>query len=147
MTAPRTLFRYLSLRHMGGFFLTGGTAYVIDTAVLLLLVHGAGIDPFTARVAAIGAAMIVAWQMHRRITFSVTAKPTIAEGLRYAAVAWSAALVNFGTYAALLLLFPTMAVIVAQFASSAVAALFSYLGLRFGVFARRPRQPKLADPR
>ena len=127
-----------SFRHWGGFLVSGGTAALVDTALTLALVHGAGVNPLLARLVAILIAMVVAWLMHRRFTFAVEAPPSIAEFGRFAAVAWTANAVNYAVYAGILLVWPTTPTLVAIVIATGLAAVFSYLGFRFGVFHEPP---------
>lgn len=130
--------RQTPFRHWGGFIVSGATAAVVDAAVTLALVHFAGFDPFTARLIAILIAMVVAWLMHRRLTFAVTAAPSLREFLRFAAVAWSANALNYAIYAGILLVWPGALPLVAILIATAIAAVFSYVGFRFGVFRQPP---------
>ena len=127
-----------SFRHWGGFFLSGGTASVVDAAITTALIHFAGFDPFSARLLAILVAMVVAWLMHRRITFDVTSPPSLREFAKFAAVAWSANALNYVIYAAILLVRPATWPLAALVVSTAVAAFFSYAGFRLGVFREPP---------
>ena len=126
-------------RHWGGFILSGGTAFVVDAGITVLLVHF-GLNRFAARVIGIAVAMVVAWLMHRRVTFAMDAAASWAEFLRFAAVAASANALNFVVYSLLLLAFPSLATLVAIVIATAVATVASYLGFRLGVF-REPRAP------
>jgi putative flippase GtrA len=127
-----------SFRHWGGFLASGGTAAVVDAAITLALVHLAGFDPFTSRLIAILIAMVVAWLMHRRLTFAVAAAPSLREFLRFAAVAWSANALNYAIYAGILLAWPGSLPLVAIVIATGIAAVFSYIGFRFGVFREPP---------
>ncbi len=55
---------------LGGFVLSGGTAFVVDAGITLLLAH-LGLNRFAARILGIAVAMVVAWLMHRRVTFAM----------------------------------------------------------------------------
>lgn len=127
-----------SFRHWGGFLFSGGVAFLVDTIVTLGLVHLAGLDRFMARVVAILVAMVVAWLLHRRLTFRVSAPPSLTEFLRFAGVAWTANAINYLVYAGILILWPATVIIVALIASTLIAAIFSYVGFRFGVFRQPP---------
>ena len=89
-------------------------------------------------VVAILVAMVVAWLLHRRLTFRVSAPPSLTEFLRFAGVAWTANAINYLVYAGILILWPATAIIVALIASTLIAAIFSYVGFRFGVFRQPP---------
>jgi putative flippase GtrA len=125
-------------RHWGGFLVSGGTAAAVDAAITLALVHLGGLDPFSARLAAILVAMVVAWLLHRRLTFAVTTAPSLREFLRFAAVAWSANILNYAVYAGILLAWPGTPPLAAIVIATGFAAVFSYLGFRFGVFRQPP---------
>jgi putative flippase GtrA len=124
-------------RHWGGFVLSGGTAFVVDAGVTTLLVHF-GLDRFVARLIGIAVAMVVAWLMHRRVTFAMDAGASWSEFLRFVTVAASANLLNFVVYGLLLIAFPALPVIVAIVIATAVATICSYLGFRLGVFREPP---------
>jgi putative flippase GtrA len=100
------------------------------------LINLAGLGPFLARLIAILVAMVIAWLMHRRITFDVPDPPSIGEFLRFAGVAWTAAAVNYLVYAAILIVLPGTPPLAAMTVSSIVAAVVSYTGFRIGVFRR-----------
>ncbi len=125
-----------SFRHWGGFIFSGLTAFVVDMSVTFLLVHVARLDRFSSRLIAILIATVVAWLLHRRITFNVPYGPSIAEFVRFFLVASSANGANYVVYAAILLLVPATPLLVAIVISSSVAGLLSYFGFRFGVFHR-----------
>jgi putative flippase GtrA len=101
-------------------------------------VHSAGLDPFSARVAGILVAMIAAWLLHRRLTFAMKSAPNWREFMRFAAVAWSANLLNYIIYSAILILRPGTLPVIAIVVATAIAAVFSYLGFRLGVFREPP---------
>ena len=125
-----------SVRHWGGFLFSGSVAFLIDAGITTLLIRLARLDPFSARLIAILIAMVAAWLMHRRITFNVAYRPTVAEFLRFAAVASGANATNYLIYVAILLIWPATAPIVAILISGGIAAVLSYVGFRFGVFRR-----------
>lgn len=125
-------------RHWAGFIASGGTAAVVDATVTLILVYWLHLDRFVARFLAIAVAMVVAWLMHRRLTFAVPTPPSLREFLRFAAVAWSANALNYAIYVVTLLIFPSLPTLAVIIFSTGVAAIFSYLGFRLGVFRRPP---------
>lgn len=127
-----------SFRHWGGFVLSGGSAFLVDAGITTALIHGAGMNAFAARFVAILIAMVAAWLMHRRITFNVAAPPSLAEFLRFAAVAWSANALNYAVYVAMLVVWPATWLFAALVISTGIAAAFSYFGFRLGVFREPP---------
>lgn len=125
-------------RHWGGFIVSGGTASIIDAGITSVLVHQAGIDPFSARAIAIVIAMTGAWILHRRLTFAVSTPPTLREYGRFVAVASGANLLNYAIYVVILLTWPRTLPAVAVVVATAIAACFSYFGFRIGVFREPP---------
>jgi putative flippase GtrA len=120
--------------HGMGFLASGLTALAVDMGVLSVLTRVVGVSAFIARPIGIMAAMIAGWLCHRTLTFSVQSAPRLAEFMKYAAVAWGAAAVNYALYAGLLVAIPGLPPEAALCASSAVAMFVSYVGMRFGVF-------------
>lgn len=121
-------------RHLAGFVIAGGSAFLVDAAVTIGLTASGFMDPYTARVAGIFAAMIVAWLLHRRLTFNVATPPSFAEFGRFAAVAWTANLINYGIYALIIATLPAVGTLAALVVATAVAMVVSYVGFRIGVF-------------
>lgn len=136
MPSARDPIDHRSFRHWGGFIFSGLTAFAVDIAVTWVLVRVARLDPFSARLIGILAATVVAWLMHRRITFNVAYGPSLNEFLRFFVVASGANGANYVVYAAILLLLPATPLTVAIVVSSGIGGLLSYLGFRFGVFRR-----------
>ena len=135
MTGPGGV-DYRSLRHWGGFIVTGGSAFLVDAGVTTGLIHFVGLDPFSARLAGIAVAMVFAWLMHRSLTFAVATAPTIGEFLRFSAVASGANALNYGVYALILILWRATPPLLALIVSTGIASAVSYAGFRFGVFRR-----------
>ena len=124
-------------RHGASFLGSGLIALAVDMGVLSGLTRMFGVSALAARPFAIGCAMIVGWLCQRTFTFAVAAAPSLAEFLRYVTVASGAAAINFALYSAILLAVPSLAPEAALAASSTIAMVVAYIGLRFGVF----RQP------
>jgi putative flippase GtrA len=130
------------VRHGLAFLFSGGLAFLIDAAVLKTLTALLGMHPIAARLIAISIAMTAGWLAHRRFTFRLTTPPTLPEFLRYLAVGWTVAPLNYGVFVAIVLVRPAIEPLYALFGSSLVAMVFAYLGMRYGAF-RRPGQPPL----
>jgi putative flippase GtrA len=122
------------LRHGLGFLVSGGTAFAVDALVLELLTALLGLNPIAARLVAISLAMVAGWLMHRTLTFAVPVRPSVAEFLRYAGVAWAAAAVNYALFVAILLVRDETEPLVALVVSSLAAMVVAYLGMRFAAF-------------
>ena len=127
-----------ALRQGTGFLVSGTLAFATDATILVALTHGAGFDPFTARIIAICCAMIVGFFAHRRITFAVSTPATAAEFFKFLGVAASASALSFSIYSGILLLRPVTEPFVALVAATAVAMVYSYIGYSFGVFRKPP---------
>ena len=123
-------------RHWFGFLVSGGLAYLIDVGVSLLLHDGVGWPWAVSRLLGISAAMVVAWLSHRRLTFAIAKRPTMAEFLRYASMAWMAAGLNYSVFLLLIWLVPSIYPALAIAIAAGVAMLASYAGMRFAVFTR-----------
>jgi putative flippase GtrA len=130
---PRTQ----GLRHWVGFLVSGGLAFLIDALALTALTVWLGVPVLLARLVAISLAMVAAWLSHRRLTFALETAPTLTEFIAYAGVAWAAAAVNYGVFVLIILAAPALWPLIALVASSAVAMVAAYLGMRFKVFRRR----------
>lgn len=123
------------VRHGLGFLFSGALAFLTDASLLTLLTF-LGLHPIAARFFAIWIAMTVGWLAHRRFTFRLPTPPSGAEFARYAAVQWISAAINYGIFVFILLLRPSTTPLYALFASSLVAMVFAYLGMRFAAFRR-----------
>ena len=106
MARDRPPLDYRSLRHWGGFIVSGGSAFLVDAGINTGLIHLAGLSPFVSRLISIGCAMVFAWLMHRNVTFAVAAPPRLGEFARFATVAGSANALNYAIYAVILLAWP-----------------------------------------
>ncbi len=122
------------VRRSAGFLVSGALAFATDAIVLKLLTASFGLSPFLARLIAIALAMVVGWLAHRRLTFAIAASPSLAEFLRYAAMAWTVSAINYALFAAILLFESSTEHLVALLIATVVSMGISYLGMRFGVF-------------
>lgn len=125
-------------RHWGGFLLSGGTAFLVDAGITLALASFTPLGRGVARLIGILVAMVVAWLMHRHITFAVRRPPSVSEFLRFAAVAWVANALNYLVYLGILFALPATPTLAAIVVATLIAAVFSYLGFRLGVFREPP---------
>ena len=117
------------------FAVVGGVGFIVDVGVLALLLRWR-FDPFSARIAAIAAALFVTWQLNRRLTFAPSGRSLRAEGARYGGVGLATAGVNYAVYTGLLVIVPTMHPLVALTLASASATLLSFAGYSKLVFNR-----------
>jgi putative flippase GtrA len=129
-----------TVSHGLGFLLSGSIAFLVDATVLTVLTSLVGLHPVVARVFAISVALVAGWLSHRRFTFRLTTPPSFPEFLRYAAVGWAAAALNYAVFVAIVLAWPGIVPVYALVLSSLVAMTFSYLGMRFAAF-KDPSRP------
>jgi putative flippase GtrA len=122
------------LQHGLAFLFSGSLAFVVDAAILTLLIAAFGLHPILARVVSLCCAHVAGWLSHRRFTFRLTSPPTLREFLRYAGVQSTVALINYGIYVLVLVLRPQTEPLLALFISSGLAMFISYFGIRFGAF-------------
>lgn len=122
------------LRHGLGFLVSGGLAFITDALVLEVLTNDVGLDPIVARLGSISIAMVVGWLAHRRLTFAMATAPSLGEFMRYAAVAWFSAGVNYAVFVAIMLIRPETLPLTALVVASLAAMVVSYVGMRFGAF-------------
>ena len=116
------------------FALVGGAGFLVDAGMLALLLHVSPLGPFSARIVAIAAAMLVTFWLNRTFTFGRSDRSLAVEGTRYGGVGISAALLNYAVYAVILLVFPAVWPVLAVAAASVVAMVWSFLGYSRFVF-------------
>ena len=133
------------LRHYCGFLLAGALALITDGALLEILTRIMGLHPLLARPFAIAAAMVVSWLINRTVTFAVEGPPTRREFARFAAVSWTAQMVNYLLFATLLIMRPGTPALLALVLASLVAMLVSYFGFRYRVFRQGSGAPCRVD--
>lgn len=116
------------LERMLRFSIVGGTGFLVDAGLLTILFHGAGLDPFSARIVSICVAVLTTWRLNRALTFGASGSSQASEGLRYASVAAATACLNYAVYCFALALWRDMPPLFAAVAATLVAMTFSYLG-------------------
>ena len=116
------------------FAMVGGAGFLIDAGLLAALHHGAGLDPFSARLVSIAAAAFSTWRLNRMVTFGASAASQTTEGLRYASVAALTACFNYLVYALALIVWEDLPPIAAAVLATLAAMTLSYLGYSRFVF-------------
>jgi len=125
------------IRHWAGFLASGLIALSVDAAILETGIRLFGLHPLAARLLGISCAMVAGWLAHRTLTFMLRSPPTFGEFARYAAVAWTTAAINYGTFALILVARPALPPLAALLLASIVATVFAYMGMRYGAFRGR----------
>jgi putative flippase GtrA len=92
------------------FGLVGTAGFVVDAAALTAAMAWLGLGPYGGRVVSYLAAVTFTWAMNRRFTFAgADLHRGAAQWGRFVAANGVGALVNYGTYAALVALVPLVA--------------------------------------
>ena len=95
------------------FALVGTAGFVVDESVLFVMQRFIGLDPLTGRVVSILAAMTFTWWGNRNLTFhdhkAFGAAAMAREWMRFVAANLLGALINYGSFAALVHFAPTPA--------------------------------------
>ena len=114
------------------FLIVGGTGFLIDAGITLLLVKSF-VVPWVARIPAIATAMLFTWIANRYFTYAAKAQPTHREAVAYFSVAMAMAALNYGVYVALISagLLPIVAVTLATVCQT-VASFHGYKRFVFG---------------
>lgn len=118
------------------FAVVGGTGFAVDACALSTLLEFRLADKFSARVVAIGLALLVTWTLNRRFTFGASDRHVAVEGMRYGTVGVAGNLINFGVYSLILIAMPDTAPLLALAAGSASGTVFAYTGYSKLVFRR-----------
>lgn len=121
------------------FLLVGGAGFIVDAALLTLLVNALGVNPYIARLLSFPPAVLTTWLLNRRLVFvshASTAKKRTLEYGRYFTVQTVGALINLAVYMGSLTLWPALKPwpVLALAAGSAVALVFNYMGAKCWVF-------------
>lgn len=124
------------VRHALAFICAGGMGFCADGAILLTLEYGLGLSPFIARIFSIMVAAVVAWLAHRTLSFGVTVAPTLKEFLQFLTLGATTSTINYLVFSFLLWAQWVDKSFLALIASALLAMVFSYCGMRFGVFRK-----------
>ncbi|MDF1608399.1 GtrA family protein [Hoeflea sp. YIM 152468] len=121
------------MRKIAFFLFAGAIGFAADMAVLWVFLHFDLLDPYTARVLAIGSAMLCTYMINRTFTFGASHRRVAVEGARYGSVGVASALINYAVYSLLITLID-ISPYVALILGSGSATVFSYLGYSRFVF-------------
>lgn len=124
------------------FGVAGTIGFLVDAGVLLLLIHGLGLDPYTARVPSFLAAATATWLINRYWTFADRRNAARgAEWGRYVLAMLAGGIVNYATYAALVATVdPVRAWPVLGVAAGSLAGmLVNYASSNWWIFRARPQ--------
>lgn len=119
------------------FGLVGVVGFLVDTGVLYLLMGLGGMSPYTGRVFSYLVAATVTWLLHRVYTFPDAAPQRMRrQWALFVVLNGVGALLNYGTYAALVATTPLVAAYPALGVAvgSVIAMCFNYTANRFAIF-------------
>lgn len=116
------------------FCIIGALGFLIDAALLILLVDAMGLNPFLARLMSILAAVTACWALHRAWTFRSRDGRRLREWSRFLLVNGIGASINYLVFSAALLLSIVDAPLAALAFGSIAALAFNYAGSRFFAF-------------
>ena len=119
------------------FLVVGGVGFVVDAAVLALLVHSYGWGPYSSRLVSFAAAVTVTWALNRTFVFSAGRTTSRRrEYSRYLLVQAVGMVINFGVYSLCIASSPVMNrwPVLALAVGSAAALIWNYAGARWFVF-------------
>jgi putative flippase GtrA len=127
------------LRRFASFTTVGIVGFVVDAGILSALVHVWEWPHYAARALSFAAAVTVTWALNRRWVFVRTDDATREYGAYFGVQAIGACL-NLGTYAAVILVFPSLARIpvLPLTAGAALGFVFNYSALARWVYAAAP---------
>ncbi len=118
------------------FGIVGATGFIVDAAVLELLVRTTPLGPFLSRAIAVTVAIGATWLLNRNFTFGASKHSVLGEGVRYGSVGLTSAALNDLVYSAVLLVIPAMKPFEALVLSSIAAMAFSFFAYSRFVFRR-----------
>lgn len=122
------------MRKLSFFLFAGALGFAADIGVLWMFLYFQLLDPFSARVLAIGSAMLCTYMINRTFTFGASHRRVAVEGARYGSVGLVSALLNYAVYSGFLIALPDMSPYLALILGSGSATVFSYLGYSRFVF-------------
>jgi putative flippase GtrA len=125
-----------ALGRFSSFAAVGGIGFIVDGAILSVLVHVLGWQHYTARAVSFATAVTVTWVCNRHWVFSRTHDRAREYGAYFGVQAVGAA-INLGTYVLVIAIFPMLArlPLVPLAAGAALALLFNYSAASRWVFA------------
>ncbi len=121
------------------FCLVGGLLFLLDAALLYLLIYGFKFAPTIARVISASCSITVSWVLHRSYTFGPSINRPLFEYKRYIFGSLLSFIINLSSYIILIeswtifWQYPILAVILA----TALSMNFSYLFMKKIVFLKK----------
>ncbi len=117
------------------FVVAGGVGFAVDAGLLWLLLE-AGLPSLPARLLSLALALLTTWRINRRFAFRTEGRGSVGEFAKYLSVGLSTSVLNYLSFAALVVL-AQVPPLVALAAASLLALTFSFLGYDRFVFGER----------
>ena len=116
------------------FGFVGAAGFLADAGTLALVLKTTALDPFSARIAAIGVALCTTWMLNRTLTFGKSGHSLAGEAARYGGVGIAGSVVNYAIYSTVLLAAPQAGAFAALVIASGSVMMLSYFGYSLLVF-------------
>jgi putative flippase GtrA len=123
------------MKRLFWFVAAGGSGFLVDAGSLTLLVQLTSLSPFIARILSIALAVTTTWLINRRLTFEKSPHSTAAEATRYGSVAFITALINYGLFSVIMLIWPALWPAIAAGMATIVTMFLSFFGYSKLVFS------------
>ncbi len=123
---PKKVKRENRRRHMIGFLLAGGTAFLVDAAVLWFGTGLIGLRPEVARIPSFAAAATLTWILNRSFTFQTSQAASWREFAQYMSAMLIGLTVNYVVFVMVILFsataqsFPPLALVPATLAGMVI---------------------------
>jgi putative flippase GtrA len=115
------------------FGVVGLGGFLVDAAVLAIMVHGLGANPYAGRAVSVPIAIVFTFVCNRHWSFASLGRPALAAAFAsYVSTQGAGLLCNLGVYSVALLVMPNP--LGALAAASATAMFVNYFGARFWAF-------------
>ena len=119
------------------FVLAGLAAFSVDLSALALLTN-LGMEPLTARLVGLAAALVIGWMINRTWTYAEPGRPTLAEFGRHVAGGLMSTGVSFSVFALILIFWPFASPFEALIVGAAAGLLTAFAGYARFVFRQDP---------
>jgi len=115
------------------FGIVGLGGFVVDAAVLAVMVHGLGANPYVGRAVSVPIAIVLTFVCNRCWSFASLSQPTLGTAFAsYVSTQGAGLLCNLAVYSAALLVIPSP--LGALAIASATTMFVNYVGARFWAF-------------
>jgi putative flippase GtrA len=128
------------MRKLVWFIAAGSAGFLVDAGSLTLLVQWTSLGPFIARILSIALAVTTTWLINRHLTFEKSPHSTAVEATRYGSVAFITALINYGLFSGMILIWPALWPAIAAGMATIVTMFLSFFGYSKLVFGSKAKE-------